>query len=346
MRIGMRGYIRRGFIPLAATFLLTFYATPLAGSARADTTPMVTGTRCVGNNDTLSWAPPSFAVLGYRVVTHNTVFPQSPSLTYDLPADQTSLQFPVQFGMQNLVLYAYTQSGYTQLASVNDPGSQKPQPMQWDSYSDGKNKVGDGFVTVAFFYIAESIYFDTGNSNVTVTVTASPGGATITSQAELSPDRSDFGVTDTFTGLTNGVHYTFVSEASNDCGSSGPSLPSDKLTPIGVPVTTTTSVPVTTTTSSVPVTTTTVPAGLTCVVTGTAVPPAVAKAQQYVQVQAPAGLNAISNIHIVNGVVNVATYTPGTTAPVVVTATKSVPGQTTTWSFDMTDIQGHTRHCG
>jgi len=106
--------------------------------------------------------------------------------------------------------------------------------------------------------------------------------------------------------------------------------------------TTTTVAPTTTTTTTPATTTTTAPAGTTCVVTALRAGP---PKQQDVTVQNLGGLASISNIQIVNGTVRVATFTPGTTAPVVVTATKSDPAQSTVWSFDATDVEGHITHC-
>ena len=68
--------------------------------------------------------------------------------------------------------------------------------------------------------------------------------------------------------------------------------------------------------------------------------------QQDVTVQNPIGVNAVRNIQIVNGTVNVPAFTPGTTAPIVVTATKTNQAQPTTWSFEVVDASGATTHCG
>jgi hypothetical protein len=60
------------------------------------------------------------------------------------------------------------------------------------------------------------------------------------------------------------------------------------------------------------------------------------------------GLAAITNVQITNGSVstNPSPVPAGTTAPVVVTATKSVQGQPTSWSFDAVDVAGNLKHCG
>jgi hypothetical protein len=67
--------------------------------------------------------------------------------------------------------------------------------------------------------------------------------------------------------------------------------------------------------------------------------------QQDVTVQDVNGLQSIININITNGTVNVPTFTPGTTSPVVVTATKTDPDLGTFWEFDAVDSLGNVHHC-
>jgi hypothetical protein len=67
--------------------------------------------------------------------------------------------------------------------------------------------------------------------------------------------------------------------------------------------------------------------------------------QEDVTVQAPGGLSSITNVHISDGTVSWG-FAPGTTAPVVVTATKSAEQMLTRWSFDATDEAGQTTYCG
>lgn len=43
--------------------------------------------------------------------------------------------------------------------------------------------------------------------------------------------------------------------------------------------------------------------------------------------------------------VKVPAFTPGTTGPVVVTATKADQTKTTSWEFDVEDMAGNKRHC-
>jgi hypothetical protein len=59
------------------------------------------------------------------------------------------------------------------------------------------------------------------------------------------------------------------------------------------------------------------------------------------------GLAAITNVKITNGTVATkpSPIPAGTTAPVVVTATKAVQGQPTSWSFDAVDVAGNVKHC-
>jgi Putative Ig domain len=69
-------------------------------------------------------------------------------------------------------------------------------------------------------------------------------------------------------------------------------------------------------------------------------------AQQQVTVRdAGLGLQAITNIKIVNGTVAPLSFSVGTTGPVVVTATKTNQTERTVWSFDATDTAGNVVHC-
>jgi hypothetical protein len=84
---------------------------------------------------------------------------------------------------------------------------------------------------------------------------------------------------------------------------------------------------------------------ITCTVTSTQYPPAVPQAQQQVTLQAAAGLESVYDIQATNGAVSVPAYTPGTTNPVVITATKSTAGVGTSWSFYASDINGQVKYC-
>jgi hypothetical protein len=80
----------------------------------------------------------------------------------------------------------------------------------------------------------------------------------------------------------------------------------------------------------------------TCVVTALRDGP---PKQQDVTVRDPNGLDSITNIHVANGTVSVPPFTPGTTTPVVVTATKADATMTTFWEFDAVDSLGNVHHC-
>jgi len=65
-----------------------------------------------------------------------------------------------------------------------------------------------------------------------------------------------------------------------------------------------------------------------------------------VQVQdTGSGLKAITNVSATNAVLSYPVFTPGTTAPITVTAIKTTQGQTATFSFDAIDMAGNIRHC-
>ncbi len=57
------------------------------------------------------------------------------------------------------------------------------------------------------------------------------------------------------------------------------------------------------------------------------------------------GLASITVVSIYNGTVSVPTFTPGTTAPVVVTVTKTDQSRPTVVYIDATDVAGNTTHC-
>ena len=68
-------------------------------------------------------------------------------------------------------------------------------------------------------------------------------------------------------------------------------------------------------------------------------------AQQDVTVNDADGIARIFNVVVSNGSVNVPAFSPGTTGPVVLTATKSNQSQRTVWSFDVEDSFGNVKHC-
>lgn len=67
--------------------------------------------------------------------------------------------------------------------------------------------------------------------------------------------------------------------------------------------------------------------------------------EEEVTVQSPVGLASIANPVIDNGTVSSPDFTSGTTAPIVVTATKAVQSVLTYWSFDANDQLDQTTHC-
>ena len=85
-------------------------------------------------------------------------------------------------------------------------------------------------------------------------------------------------------------------------------------------------------------------AASTCKVTLTITGPPTASQQVTVQNTA-SGLSAITNVQITNGTVGYPPFAPGSTAPVVVTATKTNQALKTSWSFDATDAGGNVPHC-
>jgi hypothetical protein len=68
-------------------------------------------------------------------------------------------------------------------------------------------------------------------------------------------------------------------------------------------------------------------------------------AQQDVTVRDADGIASISNVHVINGSVQVPTFTSGNVGPLVLTATKADQSTRTFWEFDVTDSLGATTHC-
>ena len=67
--------------------------------------------------------------------------------------------------------------------------------------------------------------------------------------------------------------------------------------------------------------------------------------EEIVIVEAPAGLAKIDDIVVDNGAVADPELSVGTLLPVVVVAVKRDQAKLTTWSFDATDVDGHTTPC-
>lgn len=118
--------------------------------------------------------------------------------------------------------------------------------------------------------------------------------------------------------------------------------PPPSTTTTSTTVAPTTTAATTTTIASTTTTTTAAPA-TTCFVSGLRPGP---PKQQDVTVQNTGGVAAVTNVQVDNGTVSVPPFAPGTTAPIVITATKTDQTQRTVWSFDVRDSAGHSTHCG
>ncbi len=67
------------------------------------------------------------------------------------------------------------------------------------------------------------------------------------------------------------------------------------------------------------------------------------------------GIQSVTNVHVVNGTVQVGTnpgsehnylrFVPGQKGPLALIATRSVESRPMTWSFDVTDMSGNSTHC-
>lgn len=68
--------------------------------------------------------------------------------------------------------------------------------------------------------------------------------------------------------------------------------------------------------------------------------------QEDVIVYAPTGLASITGVTLVNGTATYPPFTPGTTGPVLVTATKTVQSTLTSGHYKATDDRGRTTYCG
>jgi hypothetical protein len=306
---------------LAAASFVVLGAGPLAAHAAAAPAATVSGGSCIGGNATVTWNKPGTPGLtGYQVVEQiftQMGFPETQTFNVNGP-DTLSASVPLVFsGGVMFNIFAVTAQGValSPFDSVSETVGNVPSGPTVSNV--GVNMAGNGTATVSFGWLLDNEIPPTGYEPTTITVTVSPGGASMTS----TPSGTGFeGVTDTFTGLTNGVTYTFTSSATNICGTSGGA--SERLTPMG-PVSGT----------------------ITCTVTATQYPPAVKKAKQDVTVQASAGLASITNIQTSNATVKVASFTAGTTAPVVVVATKKNQNLGASWSFVATDVNGQQHLC-
>ena len=175
---------------------------------------------CVGETATLSWTPPAdvAGLTGYEIVHQHYTRPTPSFVPTRVGPDQTSLDFTIPFGLSIFLIYPVTSSGRAPepFASAAVRGNRAPFAMNWDN---GENDaVGDGTATVTYRWYGPVTDSTTGGRlPTTVRITASPGGASVD-----IPTGDSWSVTNTFSGLTNGVDYTFRAVTFNACGSSEP----------------------------------------------------------------------------------------------------------------------------
>lgn len=200
------------------------HAFPASAAAGAATITSADPTRvCTGDAATLTWEPPEGVddLVGFEITrqNYNGVNPSGSTITVG-PA-QRSLDFTVGFFMNSFLIRTVTSSGvtYEPFATAYVVGSQAPMAMEWDHHVD-PGDVGDGFAAVRFAWAGPVKTFTLGGVlPVAVRITASPGGESI----EIPT--SGWSVAHTFTGLTNGLEYTFSAVTFNACGARR-SLPS------------------------------------------------------------------------------------------------------------------------
>ncbi len=187
---------------------------------------------CVGEAATLSWAPPAGVaeLTGYQIAHYYR--PLTPSITTtELGLEHTSFDFTIPFGLSIFLIRAVTSAGVQPdpFASASVQGNRAPFAMSWDNREN--DAVGDGTATVSYKWDGPVTESTTGGTlPVTLRITASPGGASV----EV-PVGDASTVTHTFTGLANGVNYTFSAVTFNACGASEPEL-SAEFTPGVAPV--------------------------------------------------------------------------------------------------------------
>ncbi len=139
------------------------------------------------------------------------------------------------------------------------------------------------------------------------------------------------------------------------CGLTTVAVPTtSSTTTTTVAPTTTTTVAPTTTTTVAPTTTTTVAPTTTTTVAPDRTPPtcfvSAVRAGPPKQLDLTAqdtgsGIATITVVSISNGTVSVPPFTPGTTSPVVITATKTNQSSPTVFNVDVTDVAGNTTRC-
>ncbi len=204
----MRNSIRAAVVGLCGALVLT--VPWAAAQASADSAPAAT---CAGDTETITCisAPVDTSGLtGYDVedslfngVAGGAAFPVA-----SVPVDQTSATVTLDPGYNNYVVYPVTAEGVVidDLGGQSFVGGTAPFPNYWTQ--QGANSVGDGTATVTFAWDGippAGLYGYIGASE-----TVSDGTTTVA----VNP-----GQPATFTGLKDGVGYTFSSDTFNACGS-------------------------------------------------------------------------------------------------------------------------------
>jgi hypothetical protein len=211
----MRNSISAAFVGLCAASILTFPASAASAQSVA----------CAGDTETISWTAPAdtSGLTGYEVenslfngVADGAAFPVA-----NVPLDQTSASVTLDPGYNNYLVYPVTAEGVVidDIGGQSFTGGTAPCPNYWTQ--QGVNTVGKRTATVTFNWGGippAGLYGYIGASE-----TVSDGNTTVT----VSP-----GQPATFTGLKDGVGYTFRSDTFNACGSSS-SAPNNS--PVFVP---------------------------------------------------------------------------------------------------------------
>jgi len=185
-------------------------ATPLSVPGPPQDVTFVVGNAQVA----VSWSIPAYdggsAITGYTV----TAFPggQSCSTTTATTCTVT--------GLTNGTLYSLLVLADNSVGSSDATEVQATPFTSPDAPSGVTGVAGNGEVKVS--WLAPS--FDGGSPITAYTVTASPGGATCTTNGDTSC---------TITGLTNGTSYTFTVTGTNEGGPSAASDASAGVTPFG-----------------------------------------------------------------------------------------------------------------